>query len=256
VLDGIVARGAPVGANRSFTQLRKMCNWAVSRGLIERSPCERIASPSPESPRDRVLDLNEIGLIWLAAEQLGYPFGPIVKLLVLTGQRRGEIGGMEWKELDLEKRVWTIPVARSKNRRQHVVPLSPQAIEIIESVPRFEGAKFVFSPWDRPPGGFAGAKSRLNRLVTLANEGAPIPAWTLHDCRRSTATQLAAIGISLHVTEKILNHVSGSFGGIVSVYQKHSFANEMRDALDRWDRKIKALINGDEGRVIELPARA
>lgn len=125
VLDKIVARGAPVAANRAFAQLHKMCRWAVSRGIIERSPCEGIDPPSVEKSRDRVLDMNELRLVWRAADNLGFPFGPIVKLLALTGQRRSEVGGMEWREIDLEKSIWTIPAERSKNKRQHALPLSP-----------------------------------------------------------------------------------------------------------------------------------
>jgi integrase len=103
VLDAVVARGSPVTANRKFAQLRKMCRWAVSRGIIERSPVEGIDPPSAEKSRDRVLDMNELRLVWRAADDLGFPFGPIVKLLVLTGQRRSEVGGMEWGELDLDR---------------------------------------------------------------------------------------------------------------------------------------------------------
>jgi len=208
-----------------------MCRWAVSRGIIERSPCEGIEAPSTEKPRDRVLSLDELRLVWCAADLLGFPFGPVVKLLILSGQRRSEVGGMEWTELDLEARTWTIPAARSKNRRQHTVPLSPQAIEIIETLPRFSGSKFVFSPGKTPPSGFSKAKERLDKYIASAN-GEPIPAWIMHDLRRSTASGLAALGVDLHIIERCLNHVSGSFGGIVSIYQKHSFADEMRDAME------------------------
>lgn len=254
VLDSVVARGAPIGANRAFTQLRKMCRWAVSRGIVERSPCEGIEAPSVEKPRDRVLSLDELRLVWCAADRLGFPFGPITKLLILTSQRRSEVGGMEWNELDLEKRLWTIPAARSKNRRQHTVPLSPQAIEIIESLPRF-GSKFVFSPLDTAPSGFSKAKQRLDRHISGAN-GTPIPDWILHDIRRSVAMGLARLGVNLPVIERCLNHVSGSFRGIVSIYQKHSFADEMRAAMDAWGRKIESLVNSNAGNVIELAARA
>jgi integrase len=253
VLDGIVARGAPISANRAFAQVRKMCRWAVSRGIIERSPCEGIIAPSPETARDRVLPLDELRQVWLAADKLGFPFGPIVKLLILTGQRRGEVAGMEWLEIDLEKKIWTIPAARSKNRRAHDVPLSPPALAILEGLPRFSGSKFVFGA-EAPPSGYDAAKKRLDRLHAGAS-GEPIPPWTLHDIRRSVATGLAGLGVNLPVIERCLNHVSGSFGGIVGVYQRHSFADEMRAAMDAWGRKIEALVNGDEGRVIELAGR-
>jgi len=254
VLDAIVARGAPIGANRAFAQLRKLCRWSVSRGIIDRSPCEGIDAPSTETARDRVLSLDELRIVWRAADSLGFPFGPIVKLLILTGQRRSEVGSMEWGELDLENRLWTIPAARSKNRRQHTIPLSPQAVEIINSLPRFSGSKFVFSARIAAPSGFAKAKERLDKIIARDN-GEPILAWTLHDIRRSVATGLVGLGVNLPVIERCLNHISGSFGGIVAIYQKYSFADEMRAALDVWGRRIEALASGEASNVVEL-ARA
>jgi integrase len=244
VLDAIVARGSPVTANRKFAQLRKMCRWAVSRGIIERSPVEGIDPPSAEKSRDRVLDTNELRLIWLAAGDLGFPFGPIVKLLILTGQRRSEVGGMEWSELDFEKGLWTIPAARSKNRLQHVLPLPPQAEEIIKGLPRFSGSKFVFSPGDTAPSGFSRAKTRIDGIITTLNGAKPTAPWVLHDIRRSVAAGLAALGVNLPVTEKLLNHISGSFAGIVGVYQRYNFADEMRVAIDRWSQHIGTVVSG------------
>jgi integrase len=254
VLDGIVARGAPIGANRAFTQLRKMCRWAVSRGIIERSACEGIEAPSAEKPRGRVLSLDELRFVWCAADSLGFPFGPIVKLLVLTGARRSEVGGMERGELDLENRLWTIPAARSKNRRQHTIPLSPQAVAIINALRRFSGSKFVFSSGISAPSGFSKAKLRLDVLIAR-NNSQRIDAWTVHDIRRSVATGLAGLGVNLPVIERCLNHISGSFGGIVGVYQKHSFFDEMRDAMERWGRRVESLASGEASNVIELRAQ-
>ncbi len=247
VLDGIVARGAPVGANRAFAQLRKMCKWAVSRGIIPASPCDGIDRPSAEKSRDRVLDMDELRLVWLAASDLGFPFGPIVKLLVLTGQRRSEVGGMEWRELDFERATWTIPASRSKNKRAHTLPLSPQAVEIIKAVPRFSGSKFAFSPGKTAPSGFSRAKTRANRLIAKLNGGEAIAPWILHDIRRSAASGLAELGVNLPVIERCLNHVSGSFAGIVGVYQRFNFADEMRAAMERWGRHVEALGSEEPG---------
>jgi integrase len=253
VLDAIIARGAPVGANRAFAQLRKMCRWAVSRGIIEHSPCDGVDPPSAEKSRERVLDTDEMRLVWRAAGDLGFPFGPIVRLLILTGQRRSEVGGMEWRELDLERGLWTLPGSRSKNKRQHVLPLSPQAVEIIKGLPRFSESRFVFSPGETAPSGFSRAKTRLDALIAKMNGGRPIASWILHDLRRSTASGLAALGINLPVIERCLNHVSGSFAGIVGVYQKHNFADEMRTAMERWGRHVEAVASGDPSRnIVEL----
>jgi integrase len=242
VLDAVVARGSPVTANRKFAQLRKMCKWAVSRGIVERSPCDGIDPPSAEKSRDRVLDADELRLVWRAANDLGFPFGPIVKLLVLTGQRRSEVGGMEWRELDLEKSIWTIPAERSKNKRQHALPLSPQALEILNGLHRFSGSRFVFSPGKTAPSGFSRAKTRIDGIIAKLNGGNAIEPWILHDIRRSVASGLAALGVNLPVIERCLNHVSGSFAGIVGIYQRHDFADEMRAAMDRWGRHVEAAL--------------
>jgi integrase len=230
-----------VGANRAFAQLRKMCRWAVSRGILDRSPCDGIDRPSAENSRDRVLDTDELRLVWRAADDLGFPFGPIVKLLALSGQRRSEVGGMEWRELDLDRALWTLPGARTKNKRQHAFPLSPEAIAIIIGLPRFSGSRFVFSPSNTAPSGFSRAKTRLDGLIAKLNDGNVIEPWILHDIRRSVASGLAGLGVTLPVIERCLNHISGSFAGIVGVYQRYDFADEMRAAMERWGRHVEQL---------------
>ncbi|WP_245257163.1 tyrosine-type recombinase/integrase [Methylocystis rosea] len=243
LLDKMVDRGAAVTANRTFAQLRKLCRWAVSRGILEHNR-EGIEAPTTERPRDRVLDERELALVWRAAGELGFPYGQIVRLLILTGARRDEVAAARWEEIDLEKRVWNLPAERSKNRRAHSVPLSPAVVEIIERLPRFEGSGFLFSAGKTPPTAFSKAKARLDALITEQNGGEPIPHFVIHDIRRSVASGLASIGIPLHVIERALNHVSGSFGRIVSVYQKHSYADEMRSAFEAWARHVERIVSG------------
>jgi integrase len=241
LLDKIVDRGASVGANRIFAQLRKMCGWAVSRGLIERSPCEGVDKPSTETKRDRVLDNRELALVWRACEAIDFPFGPMTKLLILTGARRGEVAGMRWSEIDINKAIWTIPSERSKNHRAHAVPLSPQALSVLRSLPRIIGCDFLFSTTgNTPSSGFSKGKGRIDSAL-LKLDTDPLAAWTMHDIRRSVATGMARHGVALHVIERVLNHVSGSFGGIVGVYQQHKFADEMRVALELWGEHIERL---------------
>jgi integrase len=192
-------------------------------------------------------------LVWRAAGDLGFPFGPIVRLLVLTGQRRSEVGALEWRELDLDRAIWTIPAARSKNRRQHVVPLSPEAVEIIEALPRFSGSRFVFSPGETAPSGYSRAKTRLDARIAALNGGESLAPWILHDIRRSVASGLAGLGVNLPIIERILNHVSGSFAGVVGIYQKYNFAAEMRGALEKWGRRVETIAcGGTAADVIEL----
>jgi integrase len=255
---GLRDRGAPISANRVFAQLRKMCSWAVARGIVERSPCDGVSVPSSEKgrSRERVLDDGELRLVWNAADSIGWPFGPIVKLLLLTGARRDEVAQMEWGEVDFDRALWTLPAARSKNRREHAIPLSDMALEVLRSLPRIERSGFVFTTNARTAvSGFSKAKPALDRaMADLAGEGAqPIPGWVLHDCRRSVATNLQKLGVRLEVTEAVLNHVSGSRAGVVGVYQRHEWAAEKRQALDAWARRLDAIVSGAAtSNVVEL----
>ncbi len=245
LLDAIVDRGAPVGANRTFAQLRKMCRWAVSRGIIERSPCEGVERPADEKPRERMLDDGELRLLWRAAVAVGWPFGDLTRVLILTGQRRGEVAGMSWDEVDLTAKTWTIPAARAKNGREHKVPLSSQAVAILEALPRIGGGFVFTTTGDTSVSGFSRGKARLDAAIKALNNGVALDAWALHDIRRSVASGLARIGVNLPVIERLLNHVSGSFGGIVGVYQRHDFADAMRDAMTRWGLHVERLATGE-----------
>ena len=252
MLDAIIDRGAPIRANRVFAQFRKMCRWAVSRGIIDRSPCDGMSAPSPETRRDRVLSDAEIKIVWQAFESIGWPFGPVGKLLFLTGARRDEVAGMQWGEVNLDARTWTLPSSRTKNKREHVIPLSDDAIKIIEKLPRNEGkAGFVFSTTGKTPvSGFSKAKHEIDEaIVKIAGEA--ITPWVLHDVRRSTATNLQKLGIRLEVTEAVLNHVSGSRAGIVGIYQRHDWAVEKRQALDAWANRLKEIVTGEKTANVE-----
>lgn len=258
LLDEIIDRGSPIAANRVFAQLRVLCSWAVKRGILSHSPCEGVSAPSSERgrQRERVLTDDELRLVWKAADAVGWPFGPIVRLLILTGARRDEVAQMEWREVDLDRAVWTLPASRSKNRREHTIPLSDMAIDVLRSLPRIERSGLVFTTNARTPvSGFSKAKPALDRaMAELAGEGAsPIPGWVLHDLRRTVATNLQRLGVRLEVTEAVLNHVSGSRAGIVGVYQKHDYAAEKRAALEAWARRIEAIVTGAEAsNVFEL----
>ena len=222
MLDSIVDRGALIRANRVFAQFRKMCRWAISRGIIDRSPCEGVTAPSPETRRERFLSDDEIRLAWAAFDSVGWPFGPIGKLLLLTGARRDEVAGMSWGEIDLSARVWSLPKERTKNKRDHVIPLSDPAVRIIEDLPHIEDKSgFIFTTTQRSPvSGFSRAKSGIDKAIVKAmkaraSDPEKIQApehWTFHDLRRTLATNLQKIGVKLEVTEAVLNHISGEVG--------------------------------------------
>jgi integrase len=240
LLDAIVDRGVPVTANRTLTVVRKMFSWAIERSLIETSPFDHVKPPAAEVSRDRVLDDAELALVWQASEALGYPFGTFVQLLVLTGQRREEGAAMRWSELDLTN--WTLPRERTKNAEPHALPVVSGMKALLADLPRFEGSDFVFTTNGRTPvSGFSKAKINLDAAIAELNGGKPIPPWRLHDIRRTFATNMAKLGVSLPVVEKLLNHVSGSFGGVAGIYQRHDFADEKRDALERWSRRVLEL---------------
>ena len=226
---------APVAANRVHSIVRKLFNWAVENDLIVNSPVAGLKAPHAETSRDRVLTDDELRRVWQAAERLGPLNGAVVRLLVLTGQRRNEVAHMQWGELDLEKRLWTLPRERVKNDRRHEVPLSSQAVATIQALPRISD-RFVFSTnAESPVNDFGKNKGRLDELSGVSD-------WVLHDLRRTVASGMARLGISLAVIEKVLNHASGSFAGIVGVYQRHEFAEEKRAALEKWAEHVERLV--------------
>ena len=237
-------RGAASRRRALHAALRKFFNWAITDYDITGNPCENLGCKAPKA-RDRKLSDDEVRLFWKACDQIGEPFGPLFQLLLLVGQRRDEIARMARNELSADVATLVLPASRTKNKREHTVPLAPAAREIIRGVHRIAGCRFVFSTNGRTPvSGFSKSKRQLDAVMLKLSDGVAIPAWTLHDLRRTCATGLARLGVPLEVTEKILNHVSGSFGGIVSVYQQHDYLEERRDALKRWAARIQKIATG------------
>jgi integrase len=248
LLDTVRDR-APVMANRNLAAIRKLFNWCLARDVIQVSPCSLIEPPAPERSRDRILSDDELRLVWNATGADPSPFGPLVKLLILTGQRLAEVGGMRWDELDLETKLWTLPAERVKNGERHEVPLSDAAVNILKPLPRIKTTKgFVFTTTrNAAVSGFSRAKDRLDAAVeaSLAKGPKPPEHWTFHDLRRTMASGMARLGIQLPVIEKVLNHSSGSFRGVVGVYQRHSYADEKRAALDAWASFVQSTVSGE-----------
>jgi integrase len=233
LLDAIVDDSRPVAANRTLAALRRLFNWSIERGIVEHSPMAGIKAPATETSRDRVLSDSELASLWRACKQIGYPYGPMVQLLILTGARRTEAAAMRWTELDLDK--WNIPAERTKNGEAHSVPLSQTALDIIRGVPRIAGSEFIFATGGHYARSYGNAKSDIDALMPEC------PRWTFHDLRRTLVSGMARLGIPLHVIEKVVNHTSGTFAGIVSVYQRHSFSDEKRAALERWAAHVVSL---------------
>jgi integrase len=243
LLDGITNRGSPVQANRTLTRLKTLFKWALDEELISSDPTARVRKVVKEAGRDRVLSDDEIRLFWASCEGLGWPFGPLFQLLLLTAQRRDEVGTMGWAEIDLDKRLWVMPREKAKNDWAHEVHLSELAVEILERLPKIgQTPRFVFTTNGRPVSGFSRAKATLDRrMCALAGTG--IESWILHDLRRSAATGMARLNIAPHVVEKILNHVSGTIRGVAAVYNRHSYIQERKAAIEVWGQYVKEIVH-------------
>jgi integrase len=244
VVNAVVDRGSPVAANKSLKVVKSFFNWCVGRAIVERSPCEGIRVPTVERARDRVLTDGELARIIRAARLLGGPYGAIVEVLALTGQRRTEVAQMGRDEVDLDHRIWALSSTRTKNNRPHIVQLSDPAVAVIGAQPHL--GRLVFSRNGVTPiGDFSSQKRKLDDLCN-------VPHWRLHDLRRSAVSGMARLGVAPHAADKILNHAAGTISGVAAVYQRHEFLNERRDALERWGAHVVGLLR--EGEVVELKA--
>jgi integrase len=230
VLDSLMKDGKHIMANRALAAVRRLFNWAVERGYLKEAPTSNIKAPARERSRDRVLSDGELQSIWASADEISYPYGEIVKLLVLTGQRLGEVRGMRWDEIDFKERVWSISSERTKAGRAHEVPLVNQAMEIVRNLPRlheellFPARKHGTS---NPVSGMSKWKAHLDHISGVTD-------WRIHDLRRTVATGMARSGVPPHVVERILNHRTGTFRGVAGVYNRFGYLPEMRGALELW----------------------
>jgi integrase len=262
VLDRMQDR--PAAARLAHATLRKLFKWAEGRGDITRSPMDGMKAPAAVAARDRVLCDDELALAWRAAGTLGYPFAPVFQILIATGQRREEVAGLAWSELDSASATWSLPASRAKNAQAHIVPLSPLALNVLDALAKTltdadadEPVKWprkglVFTTTGKTPvSGYSKAKARLDAaMATIAAKDAAevgvdveaVEPWRVHDFRRTMATGLQRLGVRFEVTEAVLNHVSGAKGGVAGVYQRHDWKDEKRSALEAWGRHVGSLL--------------
>lgn len=226
LLDGLEGAVLP---NRVLTLIKTIFRYALSQDWIDFSPAEGIRKPQTEKERDRVLTMIDLTQIWQAAEFLGYPFGPYIRLLILTAQRRTEVASMRWDDLDLDAGMWTIPAADTKGERRHFVPLSAAAVQTLKPLPRL-GVHVFTTDGRTHMANYAKVKIRLDAYV--AASGGRVAAWRLHDLRRSAATHMVRLGIREEVVGRVLNHAVK--GVTARVYALHSYAPEKRQAMDIW----------------------
>lgn len=257
---------SPVSANRLLALVRRIFRWAVREDLIGANPAMDIDPPAQEEERDRVLSLGELARVWAGAEALGYPFGPLIKMLILTAQRRSEVSGLRWEEI--AGKAWKLPDSRAKRGKGHLVPLSPRALAILEELPRVgDKPSLAFTTGRRqtkpaegatpeavPVSGWSRMKDRLDKTIaesTAKALGEPLDlerhslaAWTLHDIRRSVATHLrdpeamGSASVERLTVSKILNHAEG---GMTRIYDRYSNDAEKRRALEAWAKVVERL---------------
>lgn len=230
----LVERG-PTVSNHVLSRLKTLWAWAVEEGLAEASPCDRVKRKSATKARVRNLTDDEIRIVWQAWGQQGWPAGDFQKLLLVTGQRRSEVAGLTWGEIDLDAKLWSIPAERMKSGRPHLVPLSTLAMEIISRLPRFTAHEFLFPTWQRatrtwgPLSSHGPAKSRCDYLVAAA--GHEMAPWVWHDLRRTCRSNLSRLRVPSEVAEAVIAH---AVPGVRGTYDRWAFLPEKAEALESW----------------------
>jgi integrase len=245
-LTRIVAKNGSVTAGRARSTLSAFFVWAIGAGLAESNPVVGTNKPEDSTPRARILSSAELVSIWNACHDRGY--GHIVRLLTLLGARREEVGAMAWSEIDLDAGTWTIPAARTKNGREHTLPLPPAALAIISEVERVPGRERLFGgAADRGFQRWSASKRELDKRAGVTD-------WAVHDLRRTVATRMADIGIQPHIVEAVLNHQSGHKRGVAGTYNRSAYTTEVKTALERWAAHVEALVAGRADNVVTLRA--
>jgi integrase len=247
-ISAIAEQRGRFAANRARASLSTLFTWAMREGLIEANPVIGTNKATEERSRDRVLSNSELVEIWNACR--GDDYGRIVRLLILTGQRRDEVGSISSSEINLSNQQWSLPGERTKNRLPHDVPLSDAAINVLRSAPRREGRELIFGEGSGGFGGWSRAKEAIDKRINdarvehVGKHVEQVAPWRIHDIRRTVATGMADIGAQPHVIEAVLNHVSGHKAGVAGIYNRAIYAAEKRAALERWADHVLSLVQG------------
>lgn len=244
-----VSKRSGSAANKAHKWLHKMFNSAVDRGDITASPMLRMSKPHVERQRERFLSDQEIAAFWIACDTIGYPFGPMTQLLLLTGQRLREVAKMRWSEIDLPAAEWALPGTRTKNNVTNICPLNTLAVDLLSRIARDhrEESPFIFTTNQLTPvSGFSKAKLSIDAHMAkeLGSESyfeAPELGWVMHDLRRTLATGCQALGIPIDHTEALINH-TGKQSGLVGIYQVHTYKAEKAAAMKKWGDRVGQII--------------
>jgi integrase len=231
----------PSEANHAMVAIKVFFRWVERQGYLEGNPCGTLKAKQVSSSRERTLSDDELTKLFVLAQQEPYPYGPIVCLLALTGQRRGEIASLRWSWIDADEKIISLPADITKNRRVHNFPYGELTANVLGKIPRIDDLLFpasrthvrgkpttVYNGWPK-------AKVSFDRKLH------GVSSYILHDLRRTYSSQLAALGTPIHVTEKLLNHVSGTLSGVAGVYNRYSYANEMRTAVEVYEKRLRKL---------------
>lgn len=266
LLDGILDRGAARMANKVRSILFQMFRFAVGRGMAETSPVVLVTRPSAETrTRDRILTDDELRAFWhkLDSAVLLPRLRPALRLLLITGQRRGEVALATWDEFDEDAKIWTIPAARTKNGKAHTVPLTPLALDTLKTLratlaePRKGAEEGYTGPYLFPSSRWSTEgpidPKALTRAISRDRKHWGIAAFTVHDLRRTVRSNLAALGVDPVVAKKVLNH---TLSGMDAIYDRHTYAEEKRQALTLWADHLQAVIRGKRSKVTPLRAEA
>jgi integrase len=265
IVEGVVDRGAATYAHNVFDAVNAVLNFAAAQDMIEANPArllKRSAIIGPKRHRQRVLDDAELRALWRASGRLGYPYGSLYQMLILTGTRLDEAAGARWREFDLERKTWTIPAERFKSDAVHMVPLTDDAVAVLGTLPRFNSGDYLFSAkfGKAPVGGFTKVKDRLDRqmlrtLRALARARGDDPRsvqlvhFVNHDLRRTVRTRLSALKVPDHVAEMVIGH---GRKGIARIYDQHRFEDEKREALTLWAMRLRSIVTPPPANVIAL----
>jgi integrase len=255
-----IAERSPSSALATLARLSAFYSWALPRlDRMAANPCRDAGRPDKLEARARTLDDIELAALWRVADAESAPWGPALKLLILTGARRSEVFAADRAEFDLEAAEWTIPPDRAKNGVANVVPLSPAAVAVVKAIPIADDSAKLFPSRrnsDNGASGFSRAQTRVRAALDKELKRNDGPHWQMHDIRRTVATGLQRVGVRFEVTEAVLNHVSGAKSGVAGVYQRHDWKGEKRAALQSWARFVAQLVAGEGagGNVVELGA--
>jgi len=251
-LVAITRESGSITAARARAAVNGFFVWATQMGYIEANPVVGTIQPQDSKGRSRVLvedkdkgRPDELGPIWRACGDDDY--GRIVRLLILTGCRRQEVGSMQWSELDADAGTWTLPAERAKNKREHTLPLPPMAWNIIEAVPHMAHRDYLFGIRGDGFRAWADGKAELDKRL-----GDAVAPFVLHDIRRSVATGMADLGVQPHIIETILNHHGGHRRGVAGIYNRSTYEREKKAALVMWADYVRALAEGGERKVLNF----